>query len=406
MNRSLARIPGALAQLNFKPFPKPGRNPSSGAVTVDELRLLAKRRTPTPAFDYADGGSYSEQALERNHRAYRNVELVPGILRDVSTVDPRVRVAGTGFSLPVGIAPTGLTRLLHAAGERAGAAAAAKHNIPFTLATMGTVSIEDTAAAAPWGTCWFQLYLRQDRAQSLEMLRRAQAAGYKALLLTVDTAVTSTRVRDARNGMTLPPTLGPRSILDAVRRPAWCWDFLTTPPLEFANFSDAPGNVSAQFNTMFDASLDFADLGWVREAWPGPLIVKGVQGPEDAVECFAHGADGVVVSNHGGRQLDRAPVPLLQLPAIRAAVGPGKLLIVDSGILSGGDVVAALAAGADFTLIGRAYLYGLMAGGQTGVERALEILEREIRQTMALLGVRSLDELGPRHVRLGAASPV
>ncbi len=219
-------------------------------------------------------------------------------------------MAGTEFSLPVGIAPTGLTRLMHAAGEHAGAAAAAKHNIPFTLATMGTVSIEETAAAAPLGTRWFQLYLRQDRALSLEMMRRARAAGYDALILTVDTAVTSTRVRDQRNGMTLPPTLGVRTMLDAIRRPGWCLDFLTTPPLEFANFAGETGNVSAQFNTMFDASLSYADLGWVREAWPGTLIVKGVQGPEDAVECFGHGADGVVVSNHGGRQLDRAPVPL------------------------------------------------------------------------------------------------
>ncbi|MFF5794439.1 alpha-hydroxy-acid oxidizing protein [Paeniglutamicibacter sp. NPDC012692] len=401
MKRSLTRIPAALAQLRFKPFPKPGGNSATAALTVEDLRLLARRRTPTAAFDYADGGSYSEETLDRNYRAYRNVELVPGILRDVSVVDPRTTVAGTEFSLPVGIAPTGLTRLMHADGEHAGAAAAAKHNVPFTLATMGTVSIEETAAAAPLGTRWFQLYLRQDRALSLEMMRRARAAGYDALMLTVDTAVTSTRVRDARNGMTLPPTLGVRTMVDAVRRPGWCLDFLTTPPLEFANFADDPGNVSAQFNTMFDASLSYADLGWVREAWPGTLIVKGVQGPEDAVECFGHGADGVVVSNHGGRQLDRAPVPLMQLPAIRAAVGPEKLVIADSGIMSGGDVVAALAAGANFTLIGRAYLYGLMAGGQAGVERTLEILEREIRQTMALLGVRTLDELGPGHVRLG-----
>lgn len=404
MIRSFRHIPAALAQLDFKPFPKPGRNPAAGALSIGELRLLARRRAPAAAFDYADGGSYSEETLDRNYRAYRNVELVPGILRDVSVVDPATRVAGSDFSLPVGIAPTGLTRLMHADGERAGVAAAAKFNVPFTLATMGTVSIEDTAAAGPSGTRWFQLYLRQDRASSLEMMRRARAAGYEALVLTVDTAVTSTRLRDARNGLTLPPTLGGRTMVDALRRPGWCRDFLTTMPLEFANFSTETGNVSAQFNTMFDASLDYADLGWVRDAWPGALIVKGVQGPEDAVECFDHGADGVVVSNHGGRQLDRAPVPLLQLPAIRAAVGPDRLLIADSGIMSGGDVVAALAAGANFTLIGRAYLYGLMAGGQAVVERTLEILEREIRQAMALLGVRTLDELGPGHVRLGAAA--
>ena len=196
MKRSLTRIPAALAQLNFKPFPKPGRNPATAALTVDDLRLLARRRTPTAAFDYADGGSYSEETLDRNYRAYRNVELVPGILRDVSAVDPGTTRGGTEFSLPVGIAPTGLTRLMHAAGEHAGAAAAAKHNVPFTLATMGTVSIEETAAAAPLGTRWFQLYLRQDRALSLDMMRRARAAGYDALILTVDTAVTSTRVRD------------------------------------------------------------------------------------------------------------------------------------------------------------------------------------------------------------------
>ncbi|GAA3328095.1 MULTISPECIES: alpha-hydroxy acid oxidase [Paeniglutamicibacter] len=401
MKRSLTRIPAALAQLKFKSLPKPGKGPASGALNLEDLRRLAKRRTPTAAFDYADGGSYAEEALERNYRAYRNTELLPGILRDVSAVDPSVTVAGGRFSLPVGIAPTGLTRLMHAAGERAGAAAAARQNIPFTLSTMGTVSIEETAAAAPGGTRWFQLYLGQDRAASLAMMRRAREAGYSALLLTVDTAVTSNRFRDQRNGMTLPPTLGPSTVLDALRRPGWCLDFLTTEPLGFANFPDNTGNVSAQFNTMFDASLNYTDLAWVREAWPGTLIVKGVQGPEDAVACFGHGVDGVVVSNHGGRQLDRAPVPVLQLPAIRAAVGPDRLIIADSGIMSGGDVVATLAAGANFTLIGRAYLYGLMAGGQAGVERALEILEREIRQTMALLGVRTLSELGPQHVRLG-----
>ena len=402
MKRSLTRLPAALAQLKFKPWPKPGTSRASGALNLEDLRQLARRRTPTAAFDYADGGSYAEEALERNYRAYRNTELLPGILRDVSAVDPSVSVAGGRFSLPVGIAPTGLTRLMHAAGERAGAAAAARHNIPFTLSTMGTVSIEETAAAAPQGTRWFQLYLGQDREVSVDMMRRAREAGYSALLLTVDTAVTSTRVRDQRNGMTLPPTLGARTMLDALRRPGWCLDFLTTEPLGFANFPHNTGNVSARFDTMFDASLNYADLAWVREAWSGTLIVKGVQGPEDAVACFGHGVDGVVVSNHGGRQLDRAPVPVLQLPAIRAAVGPDRLLIADSGIMSGGDVVATLAAGANFTLIGRAYLYGLMAGGQSGVERTLEILEREIRQTMALLGVRTLAELGPQHVRMGA----
>lgn len=406
LDRSLKHLRGVRELMNFKPFDLDRKRARlAGAHSIGDLRAIARRRTPTPAFQYVDGGSFEEDALRRNRAAYTALEFVPGVLRDVSRIDTSTTIAGRSYALPVGIAPTGLTRLMNAEGETAGVRAAAAARIPFALSTMGTVSIEDVAAAAPDAGRWFQLYLRKDREASMELVRRAARSGYDTLLVTVDTPVGGARNRDLRNGMTLPPTLTAKTLLDASYRPGWWIDFLTTAPLSFANFDSDGGNPTAQFNTMFDASLDFSDIGWLREQWPGTLVIKGVQGPADALACFEAGADGIVVSNHGGRQLDRAPVPLHQLPAIREAVGPAKLVIADSGILGGGDIVANLAAGADFTLIGRAYLYGLMAGGQAGVTRALQILESEMRIVMALLGVDSVAGLNLGHVRLNPVVP-
>ncbi|MBO0896144.1 alpha-hydroxy acid oxidase [Arthrobacter sunyaminii] len=386
--------------VQFKPFDLDRRRARlAKATNVWELRDIAKRRIPAAAFDYVDGGSFGEHALNRNRAAFDDVEFVPHVLRDVTSVDLRTKIAGTESALPVGIGPTGLTRLMHTEGEIGGARAAAAFGIPFSLSTMGTASIEELAAEVPDAAKWFQLYLWKDRGRSRELVNRAAAAGYGALIVTVDTPVAGARLRDTRNGMTMPPTLTPKTVLDASYRPEWWFNFLTTKPLGFANFEGERVSLAETVNTMFEPSLNFEDLGWLRETWPGKLIVKGIQSPQDAVESFARGADAIVVSNHGGRQLDRAPVPLRILPDIRAAVGPDAEIILDSGIMSGGDIVAAIAAGADFTLIGRAYLYGLMAGGRQGAERTLELLRTEMTVVMQLLGVTSLAELTPEHVR-------
>ncbi|WP_104054996.1 MULTISPECIES: alpha-hydroxy acid oxidase [unclassified Arthrobacter] len=386
--------------VQFRPFDLDRRRARlAKATNVWELRDIAKRRIPAAAFDYVDGGSFGEHALNRNRAAFDDVEFVPHVLRDVTSVDLRTKIAGTESALPVGIGPTGLTRLMHTEGEIGGARAAAAFGIPFSLSTMGTASIEELAAEVPDAAKWFQLYLWKDRGRSRELVNRAAAAGYGALIVTVDTPVAGARLRDTRNGMTMPPTLTPKTVLDASYRPEWWFNFLTTKPLGFANFEGERVSLAETVNTMFEPSLNFDDLGWLRETWPGKLIVKGIQSPQDAVESFARGADAIVVSNHGGRQLDRAPVPLRILPDIRAAVGPDAEIILDSGIMSGGDIVAAIAAGADFTMIGRAYLYGLMAGGRQGAERTLELLRTEMTTVMQLLGVTSLAELTPEHVR-------
>jgi L-lactate dehydrogenase (cytochrome) len=318
----------------------------------------------------------------------------------VSKVDTTREVLGRTSSLPFGIAPTGFTRMMQAEGERAGASAAGAAGIPFTLSTMGTTTIEDVAAANPSGRNWFQLYLWNDRDRSVDLVDRAARAGYDTLLVTVDVPVAGARLRDTRNGMTIPPTLTPRTVLDALPRPAWWWNFLTTEPLAFASLSSWSGSVAELIDTMFDPTVTYDDLAWIRRHWTGKLVVKGVQSVADARRTTDAGADAVLLSNHGGRQLDRAPVPFRLLPDVVREVGSDTEVWLDTGIMSGQDVVASVAHGARFTLIGRAYLYGLMAGGREGVDRTIEILQGQIERTMRLLGVTSLDELEPRHVRM------
>lgn len=372
------------------------------ASTIWDLRDMAKRRTPQAPFDYTDGAAEAEITLRRARQAFLDVEFRPGILRDVSSIDLGTRILGGPASMPVGIAPTGFTRMMQSEGEYAGSRAAAAAGIPYTLSTMGTASIEDVAAAAPDGRNWFQLYLWTDRDRSLELIERAARAGNDTLMVTVDTAVAGARLRDVRNGITIPPALTLKTVLDASYRPAWWFNFLTHEPLTFASLSRYTGTVADLINSMFDPTLTFADLDWLRETWKGKLVVKGVQTVDDARRVVDHGADGVVLSNHGGRQLDRAPIPLHLLPEVRAALTADHsdaAVILDTGIMSGADIIAALALGADFTLIGRAYLYGLMAGGRAGVDRTLEILRTDMQRTMALLGVSRISELTPDHVR-------
>ncbi len=378
------------------------------AYTIHDLRRIAKRRTPKAAFDYTDGAAEDELSLQRARQAFRDIEFHPTILRDVTNVTAGWNVLGQPVVLPFGIAPTGFTRLMHTEGEIAGAAAAARAGIPFSLSTLGTCAIEDLVTAVPQGRKWFQLYMWRDRERSMALMRRAADAGFDTLLATVDVPVSGARLRDNRNGMTIPPTLTLRTVLDAVPHPKWWFDLLTTEPLAFASLDRWPGTVAEYLSTMFDPSLTFDDLEWIKAQWPGKLVVKGIQTLDDARAVVDRGVDGIVLSNHGGRQLDRAPVPFHLLPSVAREVGKHTEILLDTGIMSGADIVAAIALGARCTLVGRAYLYGLMAGGEAGVTRAIEILAEGVIRTMRLLGVTCLEELSPKHVtqlrRLGPVS--
>lgn len=370
------------------------------AHSISDLRAMARRRAPRAVFDYTDGAAEQETSLRRARQTFQKVEFHPRILRDVSAVDTSREMLGSRAALPFAFAPTGFTRMMHHEGERAVARVAERAGVPVGLSTMGTTSIEDVAAAAPRARKWFQLYVWNDRGAGEDLVRRAQESGFEALLLTVDTPVAGARLRDARNGLSIPPSLRLRTILDGAAHPAWWLDFLTTEPLRFASLTHWGGTVADLINQLFDPSLTVKDLEWLRGLWKGPLVVKGIQNPADARAAADHGADAVIVSNHGGRQLDRAPTPLELLPAVLDAVGGDAEVYLDTGILSGADIVAALARGARGCLVGRAFLYGLMAGGERGVERAAEILRAEIARTLQLLGVASADELTDEHVTL------
>ncbi|SJN08324.1 L-lactate dehydrogenase [Leucobacter sp. 7(1)] len=369
-----------------------------GALTINDLRTIAKRRTPKAAFDYTDGAAEGEISLARARQAFADIEFHPSILRPAPEVDTSVEILGGPSALPFGIAPTGFTRLMQTEGEVAGAGAAAAAGIPFTLSTLGTTSIEDVRATNPNGRNWFQLYVIRDREISYGLVRRAAAAGYDTLHFTVDTPVSGARLRDKRNGFSIPPQLSLGTVINALPRPWWWVDFLTTPKLEFASLATTGGTVGELLDAAMDPTISFDDLAVIRELWPGKIVVKGVQTLDDSLRLRDAGVDGIVLSNHGGRQLDRAPVPFHLLPSVRRAVGDDFTVMIDTGIMNGADIVAAVALGADFTLIGRAYLYGLMAGGRAGVDRTITILRTEIERTMRLLGVSSLAELEPGHV--------
>jgi L-lactate dehydrogenase (cytochrome) len=368
------------------------------ANTIWDLRSIAKRRTPTAPFDYTDGAAESEISLARARGAFRDLEFRPSVLRNVATVSTATEILGGVSALPFGIAPTGFTRMMQTEGEVAGARAAARAGIPFSLSTMGTSSIEQVKAANPHGRNWFQLYMWKDRERSMALVDRAAAAGFDTLLVTVDVPVAGARLRDKRNGMTIPPALSPKTIINAIPRPEWWVNFLTTEPLAFASLDRWSGTVAELLDTMFDPTVDITDLAWIKNQWPGKIVVKGVQTLADAKSLVDLGVDGIILSNHGGRQLDRAPIPFHLLPTVVREVGAHTEVHLDTGIMSGADIVASVALGARFTLIGRAYLYGLMAGGEAGVDRAIWILSEQIARTMRLLGVTSLEELEPGHV--------
>ncbi|MDO0973376.1 alpha-hydroxy acid oxidase [Mycolicibacterium frederiksbergense] len=396
------RIPKVADLAPLMQFKKPELNARTrrlaAALTVEDLRAIAKRRTPRAAFDYTDGSAEAELSLARARQAFQDIEFHPAILRDVSKVDTSCTILGGRSELPFGIAPTGFTRMMQTEGEYAGARAAARAGIPFSLSTMGTASIEDVKVANPHGRNWFQLYMWKDRDRSMALVERAAAAGYDTLLVTVDVPVAGARLRDKRNGMSIPPALTAKTVLNAIPRPQWWIDFLTTEPLAFASLDRWSGTVAELLDTMFDPTVTFEDLAWIKSQWPGKLVVKGIQTVADAQAVADLGVDGIVLSNHGGRQLDRAPIPFHLLPRVVPAVGDRTEVILDTGIMSGADIVASIALGARFTLVGRAYLYGLMAAGEAGVDRMIEILSDQISRTMRLLGVASLEELAPEHV--------
>jgi L-lactate dehydrogenase (cytochrome) len=370
------------------------------AATIWDLRRLALKRAPRAVFDYVDGAAETEISLQRSRQAFARAEFRPSVLVDVTDVDSSTTILGEASAMPLGLAPTGFTRMMHAAGEPAVARAAGQAGLPYTLSTLGTTSVEDLAWAAPDTSRWFQLYVLRDRSFSLGLMEKARGTGYSTLVLTVDTPVAGRRLRDVRNGLTIPPDLTLRTLLDGALHPSWWWDLLTTAPLTFASFTDSEGTVADLIDRVFDPSVNFDDVAWMKEQWQGPVVVKGVQKPEDAVAVVERGADGVIVSNHGGRQLDRAPTTLEVLPGIVDAVGDRAEVLMDGGIMSGADIAVAVGLGARAAMVGRAYLYGLMAGGEQGVDKALEILRSEFVRTMQLLGITSVDQLDRSRVTL------
>ncbi|RZJ00546.1 MAG: alpha-hydroxy-acid oxidizing protein [Brevundimonas sp.] len=378
-------------------------------INLADMRRLAGRRLPRPIFDYIDGGADDERALANNAEAFGRYEIVPDTLVDVSTIRTGTQLFGQPASWPLMLAPTGLTRMFHPGAEAAVARAAARHGLPYALSTLGTTRIEDWARDFP-GPRVFQIYVFKDRGLTTEFVQRCKAAGVHGLALTVDTPVAGNRERDHRNGLSLPPRLTLSSLLSFALHPGWSLPALAGDRFEFANVShrvDALAGTSMSLfdyiGSQFDRSVTWKDVEWLAAEWGGPLSIKGVMTAEDASRAVASGATGVMLSNHGGRQLDNAPAPVDQIAAVRDALGDKVEIICDGGARRGSDVVKALALGADGCSIGRPYLYGLAAAGEAGVDRALTLLRSEFERTLALMGVNDVAGLERRHIR--PASP-
>ncbi|NTZ43204.1 alpha-hydroxy-acid oxidizing protein [Altererythrobacter sp. SALINAS58] len=375
------------------------------ANNIEDLRILAKRRLPRPVFDYIDGGADDEISLTRNTSAFADYELMPDVLRDVSSVRTQTTLFGEQVRWPLMLSPTGLTRMFHADAELAVARAAAMQGLLYTLSTMGTTRLEDLAAAFE-GPKVFQIYCFKDRGLTTEFVSRCKEAGFHGLALTVDTPVAGNRERDRVNGLSLPPRLTLKSLLSFALRAGWSLPALTGAKFDLANVShrvDAlaagPMSLFDYIGGQFDRSVTWRDVEWLASEWGGPLAVKGIIKPEDAKRAIGSGATGIIVSNHGGRQLDGAPAPINQVGLVRDAIGDGPDVICDGGIRRGSDVVKALALGATACAIGRPYLYGLSAGGEAGVSRALSILFEEFERTLILAGVNDISELSYRHIQ-------
>jgi L-lactate dehydrogenase (cytochrome) len=386
--------------LHFRPIElDPVARRLARAVSVADLRAIARRRLPRGVFDYIDGGAEDEQTLAANVAAYTRVTFRPRVLRDVGTVDPSTTLLGRPLAVPLVLAPTGFTRIADPEGELAVARAAARADLPYTLSTLATRSIEEVAEVSS-GRKWFQVYVWRDRGMVKEMIERAARCDYEALVLTVDTAVFGRRDRDIRRGFSLPPKIGPETLLDGLVHPGWTWDFVRSDPIKFANVvgrgvgdgSDAV-SLADYINAQFDPTLSWHDVEWLRSVWDGPVVLKGIQTVEDAVLAADAGVDAIALSNHGGRQLDSAPATLDLVAPVADAVGDRVEIICDGGVRRGGDIVKAVALGARACMAGRAYLYALGAGGERGVDQALASLDADVRRVMALLGARTIPDV-------------
>ena len=378
----------------------------SRAASVADLRRGAKRQLPGGVFDYLDGGAEDESTLARNTACYRELEFRPRILRDVAEIHTETTLLGKPLPLPLVLAPTGFSRVADPEGELAVARAAARAQLPYTLSTLATRSIEDVAAAAPDGHHWFQVYVWRDRGLVKEMLERAAAAGYEAIAVTVDTARLGRRERDLRRGFTLPPQLGLDALLGGILHPRWTWRFCRAEPIAFANVvgrsvgdGSDPVSLADYINSQFDPALSWDEIAWFRSNWDGPIVLKGVQSVADARLAADAGVEAIALSNHGGRQLDGSPPPLELIAPVADAVGDRLEILCDGGVRRGSDIAKAVALGARACMAGRAYLYGLAVGGERGVDWVIDHLQEGLRRTLALIGVPRIDQLGRESVR-------
>ena len=370
-------------------------------ANVEDLRSLAKRRLPAGVFDYIDGGAEDEITLRNNVEAYRKVAFKPRVLRDMTHIDTSTSLFGRRLAFPLVLAPTGFTRIAHSEGELAVVRAATRAGIPFTLSTMATRSIEECASVAESDTrLWFQIYTWRDRSVVKNLVERAEAAGFEAVCLTVDTAVLGRRERDVRRGFTLPPEVGLGTIIDGMKNPGWTWDFLKADPIRFANVEGITAidgstavDLAEHMKSQFDPGLSWSDVEWLRSIWKGPILIKGIQTVEDALIAVESGVEAIAISNHGGRQLDGAPAPFDLLPEVAEAVQNRLEIICDGGVRRGSDIVKAVSLGAKTVMAGRPYLYALGACGERGVDHVLDLLQEGVERTMALTGVASVEDL-------------
>ena len=364
------------------------------------MAAIAKKRTPKVVFDYVEGSAVDEIAYSRSREAFTRIEFNSRVLRDVSKIDTTEKILGKVVNIPICFAPTGYTRLMHHVGEPAVANVAANKNLIYALSTMGTTSPKELADAVPNSRRWFQLYVMKNRSDSLAVIKQAKENGFETLVLTVDTPVAGLRYRDNRNGLTVPPKIRINTVFAIARKPIWWLNLFTTGKLEFAAFRGWDKPLSQLAALIFDPATTLKDISWLRSVWDGPIVVKGIQSVEDAKAVSKLGIQGIILSNHGGRQFDRGPIPLEILPDVVKAVGNKVEIYIDGGIMSGLDALGAIALGAKAVFIGRAYLYGAMANGEAGVDQVIEIMRREFVNGMALTGATNIAEVRKNGARI------